>query len=115
MDILAHVSSMDLDRNIEQQSADTELDEFDEFAPAWRENVPVDLPQTERRATVIRYWAWRVGMELGLDAASDDMHPIKNSKNRVLYWLVLLARHELAKKFWNATVKGRPQSTREMW
>jgi three-Cys-motif partner protein len=115
MDILAHVSSMDLTRNIEQQSTDLNEDnEFEEFAPAWRENIPVNLPRAERRAEVIRYWAWRVGMELGIEP-SDNMHPVKNSKTLTMYWLVLLSRHALPKKFWDATVKSRPQSTREMF
>jgi three-Cys-motif partner protein len=115
MDILAHVSSMDLTRNIELQSTDLHEDnEFEEFAPAWREHIPVNLPRAERRAEVIRYWVWRVAMELGIEA-SESMHPIKNSKTLTLYWLVLLSRHELARKFWDATVRSRPQSTKEMF
>ena len=112
MDILVLISAMDLFRNIDQQSSD-EAREFDEFAPAWREHVPIGLPQPERRALVMEYWAWRVRMELGLDASS-EMHPVKNSVNRLIYWLLLLHRHQLAKKFWDIVLKGRPQRTQEM-
>jgi three-Cys-motif partner protein len=112
MDILVLISAMDLFRNIDQQSAD-EAWEFDEFAPAWREHVAIDLPQTERRATVMRYWAWRVRMELGLNSSS-EMHPVKNSVNLLIYWLLLLHRHKLAEKFWKIVLKGRPQTTQEM-
>ena len=112
MDILVLISAMDLFRNIDQQSTD-EAGEFDEFAPAWREHVPIGLPQTERRATVMRYWAWRVRMELPLNSSS-DMHPVTNSVNRLIYWLLLLHRHKLAEKFWKIVLKGRPQRTQEM-
>jgi three-Cys-motif partner protein len=112
MDILVLISAMDLFRNIDQQSTD-EAWEFDEFAPAWREHVPIDLPQTERRETLMRYWAWRVQMELGLNSSS-DMHPVMNSVNRLIYWLLLLHRHKLAEKFWKIILKGRPQRTQEM-
>jgi hypothetical protein len=50
---LSWLIAMDLFRNLDQQSADLEAQEFDEFAPAWREHVPIDLPQTERRARVM--------------------------------------------------------------
>jgi three-Cys-motif partner protein len=112
MDILVLISAMDLFRNIDQQSTD-EAWEFDEFAPAWREHVPIDLPQTERRETLMRYWAWRVQMELGLNSSS-DMHPVMNSVNRLIYWLLLLHRHKLAEKFWKIILKGRPQRTQDM-
>jgi hypothetical protein len=91
-----------------------ELREFDEFAPGWRDHVPVDLPQPERRAKVMDYWAKSIAAKLGLDA-SGDMHPVKNSRNRTMFWLLLLHRHPLPKKFWDVILKGRPQSTREMF
>jgi three-Cys-motif partner protein len=113
MDILVLISAMDLFRNIDQQSA-SEASEFDDFAPGWRDHVPVDLPQTERRKKVMEYWAACVAEELQLDASS-QMHPVKNSVNRLIYWLLLLSRHELAQRFWKIVLKGRPQSTREMF
>jgi len=113
MDILVLISAMDLFRNIEQQSTG-EQHEFDDFAPGWRDHVRIDLPQTERRAKVMEYWAACVAEQLGLDASS-EMHAVTNSVNRLLYWLMLLSRHELAKKFWKIVLTGRPQRTREMF
>lgn len=113
MDILVLISAMDLFRNIDQQSAG-EASEFDDFAPGWRDHVPLTLPQPERRMKVMEYWAACVAEKLQLDAAS-EMHPVKNSVNRLIYWLLLLSRHELAQKFWKIVLKGRPQSTREMF
>jgi three-Cys-motif partner protein len=109
MDILVLISAMDLFRNIEQQS-NNEAWEFDQFAPAWREHVPLDLPQAERRAKVMEYWAGRVSSQLGLDASS-EMHAVKNSVNRLIYWLLLLHRHRLAAKFWKIVLNARPQTT----
>jgi hypothetical protein len=63
----------------------------------------------------MEYWAWRVGMQLGFNASSSLMHPVKNGVNRLIYWLLLLQRHELAERFWTIVLKGRPQRTREMF
>lgn len=113
MDVLVLISAMDLFRNIDKQSA-AEASEFDAFAPGWRDHVPVDLPQPERRAKVMDFWATSVNSQLGLNASA-EMHPVKNSVNRLIYWLLLLHRHQLAKKFWDVVLKARPQSTRSMF
>ena len=114
MDILVLISAMDLFRNIEQQSADDDAREFDDFAPGWREQVPLNLPQSERRAKVMEYWARCVAEQLGLNASS-EMHAVKNRVNRLIYWLLLLHRHTLAKKFWNIVLKARPQTTGDLF
>jgi hypothetical protein len=44
MDILVLISAMVLFRNLEQQSAE-DASEFDDFAPAWRDYVSLDLPE----------------------------------------------------------------------
>jgi three-Cys-motif partner protein len=113
MDILVHLAAMDLYRNIEQHSAEDDTD-WDSFAPGWREHVPLELPKAERRARLIDYWGSLVIKQLDLNA-SEHLHPIHNSKNRLLYWLLLLHRHELAEKFWKAVRDARPQQTRDMF
>jgi three-Cys-motif partner protein len=112
MDILVLISAMDLFRNIEKQSA-AEEKEFDSFAPGWREKVPIELPQSERREKLIQYWGQSVTTQLGLDASS-EMHPVTNRVNRVIYWLMLLHRHKLAEKFWKIVLRGRPKMTQQM-
>lgn len=113
MDILVHISAMDLFRNMESQSADDVANEFNAFAPGWREMVPIGLPKQERRDKIMKHWADCVSGQLGLDASS-EMHAVLNNKKRVIYWLLLLHRHNLAKKFWKIVLKGRPQRTQEM-
>lgn len=40
---------------------------------------------------------------------STEMHVVKNSMNRALYWLIMLSRHKLAQKFWKIALKSEPQ------
>lgn len=110
IDILVHLSAMDLFRNIELQSIDADYNEWEAFAPGWGMHIPRDLPQSERRDRLLEYWAWMVKCRVGLDL-SGDMHPIFNSVNRLIYWLALLHRHPLPEKFWKIVLKSRPQRT----
>jgi three-Cys-motif partner protein len=114
MDILVHLSAMDLFRNIESQTADGPENEWDAFAPGWSAQVPRDLPQAERRDRLLAYWIWYVKCRDGFDTAS-DMHPVYNSVNRLLYWLTLLHRHPLPARFWRIVLKSRPQRTGELF
>lgn len=97
MDILVHVSKMDLQRNT-GLNIRSEASAFDRFAPGWR--TQIDLSQTHRsiRRDVFDFWQRKVA-SLGMDA-STDMQLIKGSKGQHLYWLTLVARHELAHAFW---------------
>jgi three-Cys-motif partner protein len=113
IDILVHISAMDLARNIEQQTLEESAD-FDSFAPGWSKEVPINLPQAERRQLVMDYWAKYVESNLALNAKS-AMHPVKNSRNALMYWLLLLYRHDLAGKFWNIVLNARPQSTGDLF
>lgn len=99
IDMLIHVSRMDLQRNLgfnigAQQSA------FDAFAPGWRQAVNLGQSQPKIRRDVFEYWRSLVA-ETGV-AASIDMRLISGSKNQPLYWLLLAAKHDLAHKFWKA-------------
>ncbi|KOR14375.1 hypothetical protein ABW54_33765, partial [Burkholderia cenocepacia] len=39
----------------------------------------------------------------------DTMYPVRNSKDSTMYWLCLLARHDLAEKLWReaCNLQGR--------
>jgi three-Cys-motif partner protein len=113
IDILVHISAMDLARNIERQTLDESAD-FDSFAPGWNKEVPINRPQAERRRLVLEFWAKNVESHLELNTKS-AMHPIKNSKNALMYWLLLLYRHDLAGKFWNIVLNARPQRNGELF
>ncbi len=97
IDILVHVSKMDLQRNTgmnirAQQSA------FDRFAPGWREAVDLNQRHPSVRRAVFEFWRSKVAA-LGI-FPSTDMKLITGDQGQHLYWLTLAARHELAHRFW---------------
>lgn len=106
IDILIHLSAMDLQRNLSINAAG-ETSAFDTFAPGWREHVDRLHSQVEMRRRVVEYWRMRVA-EMGV-WPSTEMRLITGSKNQPLYWLLLAAKHELAQKFWEtaANVEGQ--------
>ena len=107
IDLLIHVSAMDLQRNWGRY-ARQQLSPLDEFAPAWRDAVDLAQPEESARLSFIQYW---VGLlkQLGFDA-DVRFELITGSKNQPLYWLVLVAKHEIAMKFWKkAAQHGKTQ------
>ena len=73
-------------------------DEFDKFAPGWREKVGTNMNQETLRAALIQYWSNKV-MALGLPRAR-HWELIKGDHGQRLYWLILLARNDLAHDLW---------------
>lgn len=105
IDMMVHVSAMDLQRNLDTNLALTAND-FDKFAPDWRTHVDVNRPQLEVRRQVVEYWRTLVA-NLG-KRPSTRMELITGSKNQPLYWLLLVADHDLAHRFWSvATDTGQ--------
>ncbi len=97
IDLLIHLSAMDLQRNLSVNLA-ADDSAFDAFAPGWREKVVTTGAQQEIRMRVVEYWREQVS-SLGV-WPSIDQRLISGEKNQPLYWLLLAARHELAHKFW---------------
>jgi len=98
IDIIAHVSLSDLRRNADRYTS-AAYDQFDKFAPGWRDRVGTDMNQEALRGAIIQYWSEKV-MKLGLPRAK-HCELIKGTQGQRLYWLILLARHELAHKLWS--------------
>ncbi|WP_337917774.1 three-Cys-motif partner protein TcmP [Pseudaminobacter soli (ex Zhang et al. 2022)] len=97
IDMMVHVSKMDLQRNLGfnvamQQSA------FETFAPGWRASVNLKQSQPNIRRDVFEYWRNLVA-NLGIDASA-DMRLITGDRSQPLYWLLLVAKHDLAHRFW---------------
>lgn len=105
MDILVHISAMDLFRNLDFNLS-RDRKEFDDFAPGWLDKIDPKSPNHDQRRALILHWKGLIDCE-GFDATA-EMKPIRNSANRDLYWLLVLSRHSLAKKFWNIVVKLEP-------
>lgn len=97
IDMLVHVSQMDLQRNL-VSNATSEDSAFDVFAPGWRQNVSIAQAQQGLRQQVFQYWRDQVANRQVWPSA--EMRLITGSKNQPLYWLLLAAKHDLAHKFW---------------
>jgi three-Cys-motif partner protein len=97
MDILIHVSAQDLQRNL-RRYIERGQSPLDSFAPRWRQVVDKLDPDANIRNKIFVHW-------LGLIRAC-DMHPaqgveeVTGTRNQHLYWLVFVARHKLALRFW---------------
>ena len=97
IDVIAHVSVSDLQRNAARY-ADEDYQQFDKFAPGWRDNVSTDVGKAAFRAAILKYWSDKV-TALGLPQAR-HCELIRGNQGQRLYWLILLARHDLAHNLW---------------
>lgn len=98
IDIIVHVSLSDLRRNADRYTSAAH-DQFDNFAPGWRDQIGTDMNQAALRAAILRYWSEKV-TNIGLPRAH-HCELIKGTQKQHLYWLILLARHELAHSLWS--------------
>lgn len=101
IDMLIHVSRMDHQRNLGINITSKES-ALDEFVPGWRENVDLERSQREIRRQVIEYWK-KLVKDIG-KTPSAKWELIKGSRRQPLYWLLLVAEHDLAHKFWEEAV-----------
>lgn len=99
VDVLIHVSAQDLQRNLHSyvRVGDSRLESF---VPGWRNIVDTARPQNVVRAAILEYWAKKIEA-LGLPAAKGVELITGKERNQRLYWLVLAARHELARQLWS--------------
>jgi three-Cys-motif partner protein len=106
IDILIHLSAMDLQRNLESNAA-VATSALDRFAPDWRTHVSLSHSQAEIRRLLVDYWRCSI-TKLGV-WPSTEMRLITGSKNQPLYWLLLAAKSPLAQKFWKiaSNVEGQ--------
>ncbi len=106
IDMLVHVSQMDLQRNVVSY-ATASTSPFDTFAPGWREKVSIDRSQQDLRHQIFQFWREKVE-SLGV-WPSTNMRLLTGGKNQRLYWLLLAAKHELAHTFWTtaSNVEGQ--------
>lgn len=96
VDVLVHVSVLDLQRNVDFYSSE-ECKQFDEFAPGWRTAVGTNMNKNALRAEIVRYWTAKVEA-VGLPPAG-HCELISGPQRQRLYWLMLLG-HDLAHELW---------------
>jgi three-Cys-motif partner protein len=105
VDLLLHISAMDLQRNLPKARSDAGVKKkLDAFAPGWESVITVGAPAPRQREQLLQHWIGLV-QSVGTEAAT-RWKLIRNSRNGSLYWLVLVARHELAHRFWNDLHEG---------
>jgi three-Cys-motif partner protein len=98
IDVIAHVSVADLQRNAARY-AEEDYDQFDKFAPGWRNEISAEQNKAAFRAAMMSYWSAKVAA-LGLPRAK-HLELIRGDRGQRLYWLILLAKHELAHGLWS--------------
>jgi three-Cys-motif partner protein len=98
IDVIVHVSLSDLQRNADRYTSEAH-DEFDRFAPGWREHVGTDKSQASLRAGIIDYWTRKVET-LGLPRAN-HCELITGDQRQRLYWLIFMSKHSLAHSLWS--------------
>lgn len=98
IDIIVHVSLSDLQRNADRYTSAAH-DQFDKFAPGWRDHVGTDMNQSALRAAILEYWSKKV-TKIGLPRAK-HCELITGTQRQRLYWLILLAKHKLAHSLWS--------------
>ncbi len=107
MDLLIHVSAMDLKRNLRMYLDAAGGTPLDRFAPGWREAVDRNQRDELIRLAVLDHWQ---GLIARLGTSADErVEGIENSKGVDLYWLVLVARSDLAHKLWGEIANVTPQ------
>ena len=106
IDVIAHVSVSDLQRNADRY-ADEGYEQFDKFAPGWRNKISRDMATGPFRAAIVKYWSKRVEA-LGLPPAKHK-ELIRGDRGQRLYWLILLSRHPLAHDLWQKVSSAAEQ------
>lgn len=107
MDILIHVSLVDLQRNLPAYIAAAGQTPLDVFAPGWRSAIDPTQRQNVVRQQVLDHY---LGLIRRLDMQpAQGIEVVKGSRNQNLYWLIFAARHERALEFWEKirTISGQ--------
>jgi three-Cys-motif partner protein len=106
MDMLIHVSAMDLQMNLRYYIEATESP-LDTFAPGWRDVIDESQPDFRIRQQIREHW---LGLIRTLDMQpSQGIELVTAGKNQPLYWLVLVSRHDKAHEFWEKIREVGPQ------
>lgn len=110
VDLLVHVSEMDIQRNLEMELDNEGLGRLDAFAPGWRKHIDLLQPKRAMMQQYLDYWAALVE-SIGWKRPP-EVRAVKNSRNRRIYHLALLSQNDdLAARFWRHTAKADPNQS----
>jgi three-Cys-motif partner protein len=108
MDVLIYVSAMGLQRMLPQWIRSSHCP-LDDFAPNWRPVVHgMDPSDIVTRGKIFEHWLSLI-REIGFLDPSGKPPLIRGPNNQALYWLVLVAKHDLATQFWEAISRDEKQ------
>ncbi len=108
MDILMHVSIMDLQRNLPFNLSGSQQS-YEAFAPGWESVIDKTMTQAKIREFVIEYWRSLLAKLNLVD--SQNHKKITGEQGQPLYWLVLAAKHDLARSFWETAANTEGQKS----
>lgn len=104
MDLLIHVSIMDLQRNVRSMMMSGKLSAF---APGWEKTVNRGATNSTVVMQVFEHWR---NLLTGLGyLVSANIERVRGNRNQPLYWLVLASKHDLADKLWGEVSQVEPQ------
>ncbi|MDE2249713.1 MAG: three-Cys-motif partner protein TcmP [Xanthomonadaceae bacterium] len=104
MDLLIHVSIMDLQRNVRALMTSGKLNSF---APGWEKKINSAATNPKLVMAAFEYWRSLLS-QLGY-LVSDNIERVTGNRNQPLYWLVLASKHDLADKLWGEVSQVEPQ------
>lgn len=98
IDILVHFSQQDLQRNLRRY---IKMDEspLDRFSPGWRKVIDEMRGDDVIRAKILKHWLELI-RNCNMQTA-EGVEEVTGTKNQHLYWLVFIARNDLAIRFWD--------------
>jgi three-Cys-motif partner protein len=102
IDVMVHVSQMDLQRNFDRNSS-MDRSVLDTFAPGWRDEVDTSSSQRSARQAYFEYWK-RLIQSTGIKTNA-EVRLVTGPGSIPLYLLLLATRHDLAHKFWSIVAK----------
>lgn len=109
IDVMIYVSAMGLQRMLEDWMGSTRDCPLDGFAPDWRKVAKGRRPDDiVTRGLIFEHWLSLI-RKAGFEEAKGKPPLIRGSRRQPLYWLVLVAKHELARKFWNIVSRDEKQ------
>ncbi|MCD9008005.1 three-Cys-motif partner protein TcmP [Luteimonas sp. XNQY3] len=106
MDLLIHLSSMDLTRNIKQYMRSGTLENF---APGWRSHVDPHARNNLALIGLVNYWCGLI-RGLGYEDVSTGLELVSGNRRQPLYWLALASRNPLGTRFWGEVSNVTPQN-----
>jgi three-Cys-motif partner protein len=105
VDLIIHFASGDMARNLSRPEI---YERFDDAAPGWRSILERTSGKGLRRRRFFEHWK---GLFAPLKYhVSEKAFPVKNTRGREIYRLVLASKHELGSNIWKTLNEYSPQA-----